>query len=295
MDWNRTRVATAAVVLVGLLLAACAIRPGPGGGPGGGTTTTAGPDAVPCPDTVDFPDLSSTPGAGPGYAAADVTISCSTDMLNVSSNGMISYEFEPMTPNPLGEQAWNWSVPLEPEVAAQPTSILNTLGTLGFTVTGLPIYGPTEGPQPAAEAFGDPIYNGIVDSCGGHTGPNWEYHDHAIVATNACGFEASPIVGYALDGIPIYGPNGCLDLDCNTVVEMTSGYVQTGNPTTNAWTAYTYVGGSDPSVLDECNGRYGPDGSYRYHATSSFPYTFGCFMGTPVSQSGAAAAPLAPG
>ncbi len=288
-----------AVLLAAFALAGASCGPVPGGGPGGngggGTTTTPGDDAVPCPDSVDFPDLSDTPGAGSGYAAPDVTVSCTETLLNVSSNGMISYEFDQKTPNALAEQAWNWSVPLEPTVAATPTSILNTLGTLGFTVTGLPIYGPTEGPFPPAEAFGDPEYNGILDSCGGHTGPASEYHDHAVISTSDCGFEASPIVGYALDGFPIYGPNGCLDLACENVVEMTSGYEQTGNPTSNAWTAYTYVGGSEPGMLDECNGTYGPDGTYRYHATSGFPYTFGCFKGTPVTQSGSAGAPLAPG
>lgn len=297
----RTRILLTAGVLLGgsaLLLAACAPGGPPGGPPGGGgggTTTTAGPDAVPCPPSVDFPDLSASPGAGAGYVQPSVTLSCTPTTLNVSSNGMISYEFQQMTPNPLSEQAWNWSVPLVPVVAAQSTSILNTLGTLGFTVTGLPIYGPTEGPQPASQAFGDPVYNGILDSCGGHTGPAAEYHDHAIISTSNCGFEASPIVGYALDGFPIYGPNGCLDLACTNVVTMQSGYSLTGNPTTNSWTAYTFTANADPAVLDACNGTYGPDGTYRYHATGGFPYTFGCFMGTPVYQSGAAGAPLAPG
>lgn len=285
------RTLISAVVALAIGTAGCT-GPGPGGA--SGTTTTDVEGSVDCPAEVSFPDLSGAAGPGVGYAAPSLDYSCTDTTLYVSSNGMISYEFTPMTPNALREQAWNWSIPLDPEVAASPTSILNTLGTLGFTVTGLPIYGPTEGAQPATEAFGDPVYNGILDVCGGHTGPAAEYHNHAIEESSDCGFEPSPIVGYALDGFPIYGSNGCLDLACDTVVEMTSGYVQTGDPTTQAWSAYTYQASSDPAVLDECNGTYGPDGTYRYHATATFPYTFGCFMGTPVAQTGASGQPLAP-
>jgi hypothetical protein len=47
-------------------------------------------------------------------------------------------------------------------------------------------------------------------------------------------------------------------------------------------------------VLDECNGRIQPDGTYGYHATLTFPYIVGCLKGTPKTQSGAAAAPMPP-
>ena len=73
-----------------------------------------------------------------------------------------------------------------------------------------------------------------------------------------------------------------------------SGYVKTGNPKTNSWTAYTYKASSSKNVLDKCNGRTEADGSYAYHATSTFPYTIGCFKGTPVTQQGAAEAPMPP-
>jgi hypothetical protein len=38
--------------------------------------------------------------------------------------------------------------------------------------------------------------------------------------------------------------------------------------------------------LDQCNGRVQPDGTYGYHATSSFPYILGCYVGTPASEVG---------
>ncbi|MFN8039959.1 MAG: YHYH protein [Acidimicrobiales bacterium] len=254
------------------------------------TTTTA---AAGCPSAA-FADLSSMPGAGSGYARPSLGVRCTATELVVTSNGMPSYAFTPMTPNPLKTQSWTWHVPLRPTPAASTTSIVNRLGTIGFTVTGLPIYGPTEGGQPASEAYGDPVANGILDTCGGHTGPAGEYHDHALRDTSACGLGASPILGYAIDGFPIYGSRGCLDVACTQVVTFTSGYVRTGDPTTQAWSAHEYRSSSDPTVLDACNGRVGPDGTYRYHATSTFPYTIGCFRGTPTTQSGAAGGPMPP-
>ena len=55
----------------------------------------------------------------------------------------------------------------------------------------------------------------------------------------------SPKVGYAFDGIPVYGP-------------------------------YT-DGGIVPSDLDICNGRNHSTLGYLYHTTATAPYTFGCY------------------
>jgi hypothetical protein len=235
-------------------------------------------------DAALFTIKAGMPGAGSGYAKAKVSAECSGSNLVVTSNGMPSYAYVAKTPNGLKTQSWKWTVPAAPKKASKVTSIATRLGTIGFTVTGIPIYGPMEGPVPANMAFGDPVYNGILDSCKGHTGYMADYHDHAILATASCGFAQSKIVGYAIDGFPIYGASSSIK----------SGYVKTGNPKTNSWTAYTYKASSSKNVLDKCNGRTEADGSYAYHATSTFPYTIGCFKGTPVTQQGAAEAPMPP-
>ena len=206
---------------------------------------------------------------------------------------MPSYAFTPMTPNPLRTQAWRWSVPLAPKQAVSTTSIDGRMGTLGFTTTGIPFYGPEEGEQPVAEAHGDPYYNGILDRCYGHTGPMGEYHNHALRWTSSCGFTRQRIVAYALDGFPVYAGPGCLNAACSRTATLRSGYVRTGNPTSYAWDAYAYRSGG-ATTLDACNGRVQPDGSYGYHITKGFPYIIGCFRGTPVAQSGAAAGPMPP-
>ena len=247
-----------------------------------------------CPAAA-FPDLSGTsPGAE--YEAPEVTVTCSDTEVTVRSNDMVSYPFEQTTPNPLVAQDFTWTIPLAPVRAASTTSIVNRLGTLGFSITGIAIYGPTEAAIPAAQAFGDPVANGLLDYCGGHTGGQSEYHYHTIIYTNAtCNLQSSQIVGYALDGFPIYNSVICLDGACTITTLAQSGYTQIGDPTSYVWNAYAYTGGADDAILDECNGRVEADGTYAYHLTpTQFPYIIGCFAGTPTVQTGAAAAPMPP-
>ncbi|MEC9073185.1 MAG: YHYH protein, partial [Myxococcota bacterium] len=210
--------------------------------------------------------------------------------------------------------------------------------------SGAPIYGANEGPFP--DPYGDPVGNGIMDWCGGHTGGNADYHYHTMYEsmltdqdgdgeptcmdadeTTVEGEGISPILGYSLDGFAIYGARDCLDADCSEVVEFLSGWENTGYlagslgcetttecgnpsgcdnpqtaanfecysctlgvidgevtracmPTTYSWDNHTYVAKDGDQWLDECNGRVGPDGTYRYHVTSTFPYTLGCYRGT---------------
>ena len=247
------------------------------------TTTAANKSAtsVTCgADNAVFPNLTQAAGAGSGYELPKVAVTCGSDTLKMTSNGMISYAFVSKTPNGLKSQNFTWTITTKPKIAAQQTSIKTTMGTIAFTVTGIPVYGPMEGPVPTQEAFGDPVFNNILDTCGGHTGYNADYHYHTIYSVSDCSLQET-IVGYALDGFPIYS---------NPSYKWKSGYEKTGNPKTNSWDAYTYKGGT--STLDECNGQKQSDGSYRYYVTQSFPYVIGCYTGTAQAQSGAAAQPM---
>jgi hypothetical protein len=246
-----------------------------------------------CP-TAKFPDLSKSAGAGSNYAKPAISVSCTSSELKVTSNGMISFAYDPKTPNGLSAQEWSWAVPLNPAKAKSVTSINNVMGTLGFTVSGLPIYGPTEGPVPPDSAYGDPVYNKLVDVCGGHTGYKSDYHHHEITMAQQCNLYKQTILGYALDGFPIYSTLGCLDTKCKKTAIMKSGYIKTGDPKTNSWSAYTYKKSTSSTVLDVCNGRKQPDGTYGYHATTSFPYLIGCFTGTAAIATGRAAEPMPP-
>jgi len=100
----------------------------------------------------------------------------------------------------------------------------------------------------------------------------------------------SPLIGWALDGYPIYGQYGFTNADgTGAILKMTSSYVLKsgartglGAPAGNydgSYTAdYTYDGSG---TLDQYNGRFAvtpefPDGIYHYHATpGAYPYFVG--------------------
>ncbi|MSP16173.1 MAG: YHYH protein [Myxococcales bacterium] len=263
-------------------------------------TADAGPPPSPdagsddCP-TWAFLDLTGASGAGDGYPAPRLRVSCTADKIIVESNGIPHYRFVQMTPNALAAQNYRWEIPRYPALAVAPTDIPR-LGLAAFSITGIPVYGPNEGPMPATSAFGDPVYNGITDECFGHTAMRGDYHDHALserclnrdslvaepwMNPEPTGTAQSPILGFSWDGFPILGPHECVDAACSSVVERLSSYEVTGDPMRNAWDAYTYRDHGDPLYLDRCNGHVGPDGDYHYHATSGFPYVIGCYAGTP--------------
>ena len=93
----------------------------------------------------------------------------------------------------------------------------------------------------------------------------------------------SPIIGWAYDGNPIYGPYGYVKRDGGTVTQMKSGYIEEASikenrPPLNVFPAgfftddYTYKAVSDETVLDENNGRFCitpqfPSGTYAYFTT----------------------------
>jgi len=93
----------------------------------------------------------------------------------------------------------------------------------------------------------------------------------------------SPIIGWAYDGNPIYGPYGYITKQGGTVTQMKSGYIEylkSNRPSVNEFPFgffvedYTYFDVSDETVLDENNGRFCvtpefPNGTYAYFATLS--------------------------
>lgn len=268
-------------------------------GTGGSSTSTGGTGGAGCAQAATMLDVSKAPGAGDGYAKPTLTASCTDTTFVVESNGMPTYTFVQTTPNALKEQNDHWEIPRTP-VAAAATTEVPLLGTAGFAVNGMPFFGPNEAAQPADEAYGDPIYNGLMDPCEGHTANEYHYHSLSVKCLIASGLvakpwmnaeppvtEASPIIAWAMDGYPVYGPQECADGACTKIEVMQSGYEKTGDPKTYAWKAYTWKAhAGDATYLDACNGHEGPNGDYHYHATSGFPYVIGCYHGTPMGAGG---------
>lgn len=140
-----------------------------------------------------------------------------------------------------GENAWR--IPLHPKLAEKPISGKKALyrGAIALAVNGVPIFNALNNRGEDAQAIGE------LDEWGGHCGRADDYHYHAapLHLQKIVGKEQP--IAYALDGFPIYG--------------------------------LTNPDGSPVGKLDEFNGKIGPDGTYRYHATLAYPYINGGLRG----------------
>jgi hypothetical protein len=107
----------------------------------------------------------------------------------------------------------------------------------------------------------------------------------------------SPIIGWAYDGNPIYGPYGYASKTGGKVIPLISGYDLIDSPSSRPSVSiypkgffiedYNFVGNKDSDKLDEHNGRFGitpeyPNGVYAYFSTINsvskkpiFPYIIG--------------------
>lgn len=247
------------------------------------TTTTTGDSS--CPQGDHFLDLSDVDGAGSGYPAPKVNATCDDTTVTITSNGIPHYAFQQITPNDLQAQDYTFAIPKSPAAAAA-ISDIPLLGPIAVAVNGIPFYGPNEAGN---LNWGDPIADNIVDWCKGHTGAGGTYHYHAALVTcltlTQQDAQPSPVIGYALDGFPIYGPYGCADADCATITKFESSWETTGTADA-AWDNNEFIAKTEAQYLDQCNGRIGPDGTYRYHITSTFPYVLGCYRGTATTTGG---------
>ena len=199
------------------------------------------------------------PGGGfsPGNGTATLTVNGDTRTIvvtNLPVDGKIGNwpmtQYAALTaidPNPGTPAARNYSftIPVAPTVAATPTCV--SLGAIGVTLNGVVLYN-------AVDARGaDAVANEIVDVYGGHPAMS-DYHYHFVPER----LDAAPLsdghsglVGYLRDGFGLYGYKGVGG------VELTN------------------------ADLDECHGHTHAPIGYHYHATIEYPYTIGCYKGTP--------------
>ena len=146
-------------------------------------------------------------------------------------------------------------------------------------------------------------YNGFgTDEHNAHTQPDGTYHYHAnpmALFEQDCGILtlASPVIGFAADGFPIYG--SCFEENGIANKALSSYKLKSGaRVTVNGYQTpqagiglinsdnydgqfrgdYEYVAGLGD--LDECNGKT-VDGQYGYYVTNTYPWVMACFKGTP--------------
>ncbi|SHJ03258.1 YHYH protein [Shimia gijangensis] len=149
------------------------------------------------------------------------------------------------------------------------------------------------------EALGGAVLLG-VDSNYAHVQPTGTYHYHGLpigLMQNLSWSKntASPLIGYAADGFPIYAITAQKN---GEIAKMTSSYRlksgnrpggrQPGGRHDGAFVQdWTYVKGA--GSLDECNGAVVktadyPQGTYAYFLTDSFPVIPRCLKGKPNSS-----------
>lgn len=171
-----------------------------------------------------------------------------------------AYKYD-RNPNSIQARDIILELPANPTIASSPTCI--SLGAIGFATSGAVFYN-------ALDAIGRdaPAYE-IMDDCGGHPQRSGQYHYHdsntCLTDTQSQANGHSDLVGYALDGFGIFGTHGV-----NGAV-ITNADLDTchGHTHTIEWN------GKDQEI-------------YHYHLSAEFPYTLGCYAGTPVSAGSAA-------
>ncbi len=152
-------------------------------------------------------------------------------------------------PNSIGTQNYTFKIPVNPQVASSHSA--TPLGPIGVSLNGVPFFNQYAGPN-------QPLTNEVVsfDQYWGHPSPTSEYHYHVeplyLTTVKA---NKSALLGFLLDGFPVYGPTENGTTVSNAALDAYHGHI-------TATTEY-------------------PNGIYHYHITSTDPYINGNgFYGT---------------
>jgi hypothetical protein len=159
--------------------------------------------------------------------------------------------------NHIVAQPTTWTLPANPAAAAKPSCTSG--GRIGVLTDGVFLFNALDGEGRDAAA------HEVLDSCDGHPDPSSTYHHHDVPSClRAQAVGRSTLVGYAKDGYGIY-----VERDAQ------------GRLSTDA-------------DLDVCHGRTSKirwggktRAMYHYVATLEYPYTVGCYHGTPIGDPGA--------
>ena len=238
-----------------------------GSGPGGGGAGVDGP-WIRGDGTYDLTAKATVDGSV-RWNAARFSASRSGNRRSLSGNGLPTshttgiYPIQPSddayqydrNPNSISAQSLAYSLPARPRRAASASCL--TAGPIGITRSGVVIFDGLDAQER------DAVAHEVQDRCGGHPQMSGIYHYHSIPSCLTRGQSKrkhSGRVGFALDGFPIHGPRG------------TGGKVLT-NQNLDACHGHTHK-----ITLDGRRVRF-----YHYHATLEYPYTLGCFRGTPAT------------
>ncbi len=153
-----------------------------------------------------------------------------------------------INPNRIAQVNLTFRIPLNPSVVT--THAATPGGPIGISLNGVPFFNQYA-------AMGAPLTNEVnsFDQYNGHPQQQGQYHYHVEPTYLTSTKGSNALLGFLLDGFPVYGP------------------VENGVTMTNA-------------MLDAYHGHTGatadyPNGIYHYHITSTDPYINGSgFYGT---------------
>lgn len=241
------------------------------------------------------------------------TISNDDSSCSIQSNDIPNYDFNDATAHfadDVATQNFSLTIPRKPKRAAVATE-LNQLQYNAVLLNGVVLDELTDGcykpEDPGADSQGNiargcgPIADwrlnalGTVrfgtDSHNAHTQPGGLYHYHGnplALFDLDDSTKASPVIGFAADGFPIFGPH-FVDPKTGKVTHAISGYtLKSGNRPTSISSPtgkydgtyiqdYEFTGAGN---LDKCNGMT-VNGQYGYYVTDEYPYVIACYSGNP--------------
>ena len=154
-----------------------------------------------------------------------------------------------LNPNRIVEQNLVFKIPINPQEASSHS--YTQLGPIGVAINGVALFNQYAGPN---RALGDEINS--FDQYNGHPQQSGMYHYHVEPLHITTEEGEDGLIGFLLDGFPVYGP------------------YENGKLVTN-------------DDLDQYHGHFGPtkeypNGIYHYHITSDSPYiNGGQYYGTP--------------
>lgn len=236
-----------------------------GWGCGGDSPTGSPPDNSPSPGGLQLPAVYQKITGAQVRLAGDTVVITTTNVPSHKSTYFVStdarwesYSPPGFSPNPtrITVQSITFRIPLHPAQASPKINNPQRITVIGVAVNGVVLmnqYRNETGGSLDAEFA-------TFDQCNGHPGVTGVYHYHiepiCVTAANA-----SALLGFMLDGFPIYGP-----VEAGKRLESTD--------------------------LDGSHGHFGatPDytgGTYHYHVTTGLPYLLGAtYYGKPGSIAG---------
>ena len=211
-------------------------------------------------------DLTAKPTVDGAVAwpAARVRISRSGGRTHISGNGLPvkattgvfpiaasddAYQYDR---NPNSIRAQSVSLTLPKAKRASRSSCLNG-GTVGYATNGAAIFNALDAENR------DAVAHEIQDDCSGHPERSGTYHYHSGSACLTGSGTRTRVVGWMLDGYPLVSEPGVSDDDLDACHGRTSTITISGKRVR----------------------------TYHYNVTAEYPYTIGCFRGTPLRQAGA--------